>query len=751
MDSPDLKAPNAPILVALAGQPNCGKSTIFNMLSGIHQEIANFPGVTVEQKTGSCKLDGTAVELVDLPGTYSLTSYSQEERVTRDFLLLNAPDVVIAVVDASNLARHLYFVFQLLEMNLPLILCLNMADVAERRGMTIDTEKLSALLEVPVVTTVGAKKIGKAPLQEVLLKVSQEGRKGTSSFRLDYGEDTEVLLTELESALEAKPHLMEDFAARWLAVKLLENDREAWRITQRHTHDGKGAEFTAELREKRESFVESSKRSPEKTIATVRYRRADAIEAECVTKPEVKESTLTDRIDAVLCSRALGLIAVAVCVYLTFTLTFQMADGWEWVPWLSAGEWTTTTPVGIFSWFFEEFLPTLTVGMQEGALKSLIEEAVIAGVGGVMGFVPIIFFMFVFLAMLEDSGYIARVAFVLDRALRAFGLQGQSVLPMIVSGGIAGGCAVPGVMATRTMREHKDRILTMLVAPFMSCGAKIPVYALLVAAFFSEQKGLMMWVLALIAWGLALIAAKILNKTILKGEHAPFVMELPPYHPPRIRTVLRSAGQRSWMYMKKAGTIILAINIILWALMYFPRQDTAPFEAKRKALTAQQAQSPEAHKAAMEKVNREESAAQLSQSVAGRLGQALTPASTLAGFDWRDNIALIGGFAAKEVVVSTLSTAYSMGEADPGEVEEQGDAHPLARRLRADKTWTPLRAFALMIFVMIYAPCFVTIAVIWRESGSWRWAAFSTAYTTALGFLLAVLIFQIGTAMGWGG
>ncbi len=435
-----------------------------------------------------------------------------------------------------------------------------------------------------------------------------------------------------------------------------------------------------------------------------------------------------------------------------------------------------------------------------------------------LGFVPIIFFMFMLLAVIEDSGYVARIAFVLDRLLRSFGLQGKSILAMIVSGGIAGGCAVPGVMATRTLNDPKDRLTTMLVAPFMNCGAKIPVFAMLIAAFFAAHQGLMMWVLMILAWTIALLAALTLRKSLIRGPESPFVMELPAYHMPTLGGVLRNAGGRSWSYMRKAGTVILAVCVVMWAMMYFPRSDSTSFELEREARTkhmqgalAGSAYAPwvtdetldetvelaELYAEALgaedvetlagiraehapervelvaslftetdpslkvapfgqwleetTEITNRQAAKQLRHSVAGRLGRILEPVTRHAGFDWRDNIALTGGFAAKEVIVSTMGTAYSMGAVDPIEsVEENVAGNPLAQRIARDPGWSPLRAFALMIFVMVYSPCLVTTSVILRESGSWRWTLFSTVYTTLLALVLATLVFQIGSKLGIG-
>ncbi|MFW6335334.1 MAG: ferrous iron transporter B, partial [Desulfosalsimonas sp.] len=362
--------------------------------------------------------------------------------------------------------------------------------------------------------------------------------------------------------------------------------------------------------------------------------------------------------------------------------------------------------------------------MQEGILKSLVISGIIDGVGGVLGFVPIILFMFVGITVLEDSGYLARAAFMLDRVFKVFGLHGSSVMPFIVSGGIAGGCAVPGVMAARTLKSPKERLATLLTVPFMNCGAKLPVFALLIGAFFSSHKAWIMFAVTVISWTGALLVAKFLRMTVIRGQAAPFIMELPPYRLPTLRGVAIHAWERTWQYIRKAGTVILAISIILWALMSFPRlpeEMADSFAGDQEAAVAR---------------------AELQYSAAGRLGTAMEPATSLAGFDWRTNIALVGGFAAKEVIVSTMGTAYSLGQT------EAENTSGLSSRLAASSQWSALKAFALMIFVMFYSPCFVAVVCIAREAGSWKWAAFSMAFNTVLAFVLAVLVYQAGSLLG---
>ncbi len=711
--------PRLPV-VAIAGNPNTGKTCVFNHLTGTVQSVANYPGVTVQHKEGRARANGRTLRVVDLPGTYSLTAYSLDELVARDFVIEQRPDVVVAVVDASNLERNLYMVAQLLEMRPGLVIALNMIDVADRRGFRISTEKLTTLLGAPVVETIASKGRGMRELLEACVKVI-DGEPGPHRAQVHYGHEVEEEVQKLTEVIAAESAVACKYVPRWLAVKLIEKDTEVRRKLRALTADWGRIEAAtdAAIHAIESHFGDSA----ETIIAERRYGFAAAIVRECVARSDLGRQHISDKIDQVVCNRVLGPVILAGVVYALFVAVFKVADEWGWL--------FGRSPTGWMDWSFVR-LSGVIAGLQASApqLHSLLNDGVIGGVGAVISFVPLIAVMFMFVAILEDTGYIARVAFIMDRAFRAFGLQGRSILAMIVAGGLGGGgCAVPAVMATRTLREEKDRLVTMLVAPMMNCGAKLPVYLMLIAAFFDRWQAQMMFTLWAISWALALCAGWVLRRFVIRGRQTPFVMELPAYHVPTLRGVLLHTWERTWMYLKKAGTIILAINLLLWAVMSYPRVDPVRFADEKQARRAQ-----------------------LESSIAGRAGRALTPITRLAGFDWRENVALIGGFAAKEVVVGAMGTAHSIAqvEADQAQPNAQPQAESLSARLASDPSWTALRAFALMIFVMVYAPCFVTLVVIRRESGSWRWALFSTAYSTSFAFVLAVLVFQVGTAFGWG-
>ena len=732
--------------VALAGNPNSGKTTLFNELTGARQHVGNYPGVTVEKKEGTYTGKDFQLHVVDLPGTYSLTAYSLEEVVARDFLVNEKPEVVINIVDASNLERNLYLAVQFLEMGIPVCVALNMIDVAKKRGIKIHADKLSALLGVPVTPTVARNGKGKKELMEHAAHIIR-GKKAFLPLKISYGGDVDRALIDMENEIQANNFLIDTCPARWIALKYMENDEQIL---------DKGKQTNPELAAGLEEMVkkvshhlqETLDTYPEAMIADQRYGYIKSILKQGVIYQKYDQNRLytSDKIDKVLTNRFLGPIFMLAIIAGLYHLVFTYS----------------VVPVGWMERLFGWLGDGVSALLPNGLLKSLLVSGVIDGVGGVLGFVPLIMFMFFGIAILEDSGYLARVAFMLDRIFRIFGLHGSSVMAFIVSGGIAGGCAVPGVMATRTLRSPRERLATLLTVPFMNCGAKLPVFALLIAAFFAKYEAMIMFTITIGAWAGALLVAKLLRVTVIKGASSPFVMELPPYRMPTFKGLAIHTWERTWQYIKKAGTIILGFSIILWAMMTFPslpESTLQEFELQRQVLLnavppaiVQQLESTSVEtklsreaqnlKEQMTRLDLRKAEAQLRNSVAGRIGSALEKVSWWAGFDWRTNIALIGGFAAKEVVVSTLGTAYSLGEVDP----EQ--SRPLSETLANDPNWSPLVALGLIVFTIFYSPCFVSVVCISRESGSWKWGAFAVAFNTLLAFGLAVLIFQIGSALG---
>ncbi len=716
------------ITAALAGNPNSGKTTLFNNLTGSRQHVGNYPGITVEQKEG-CRLHhGQGIRFIDLPGTYSLSAYSVEELVARDFIVNEKPDVVINVVDASNLERNLYLSTQFLELGLPLVLALNMMDVAERRGMLIDCAKLESLLGVPVVPIVARSGRGKDELLNALLRVAAENTP-PQPLHIGYGADLEEALRDIQPLLAGCDTLHHLYPERWLGVKLLENDSQI--IEKVRACSPEDAEkMLLRCEEVALHLQRTLEVYPEAIIADHRYGYIKSLLRQgVVSSSQVVDRLYTsDRIDRVVTHRFLGPVIMALVLFGLYTFTFTFS----------------ASMVGWLEQFFILLNRGIDQAMADGPLKSMLMSGVVDGMGGVLGFVPIIMFMFFGIAVLEDSGYLARVAFMMDRIFHFFGLHGSSVMPFIISGGIAGGCAVPGVMATRTLRSPKERMATLLTVPFMNCGAKLPVLTLLIAAFFSSHQAWYMFLATVAAWVVALCAAKLLRLTVLRGESTPFVMELPPYRFPTVKGLLIHTWERTWQYIKKAGTVILGISILLWALMTYPglpEQRTAAYESQRQQVKSQQAGNVDALAATLLEIDAAQATEQLRHSFAGRIGTALEGISRFAGIDWRTNIALVGGFAAKEVIISTLGTAYSLGEVNP---EQAGS---LSQRLAADPKWNPVSALAVLVFIMFYAPCFVTVICIAKEAGSWKWAFFSMAFNTVFAFILAVLIYQIGSLL----
>ncbi|MCF8137355.1 MAG: ferrous iron transport protein B [Desulfotignum sp.] len=700
------------ITIALAGNPNSGKTTLFNALTGARQHVGNYPGVTVEKKQGTCTAENQIFDIVDLPGTYSLSAYSMEEVVARDFIVNEKPAMIVNIVDGSNLERNLYLTLQFMEMGANVCIALNMMDVAGKRGVTIDVEKLSLLLGLPVVPMVARTGKGRAQL---LKTVADHVVSRPAPLKISYGRDIDDTLDEMEERIRSDQFLTDPYPSRWVALKYLENDAQILEAGKAHlagTHEWLSAK-ALKLSHHLETTLDTH---PEGMIADQRYGFITSILKQGVISHTLDPNRLawSDKIDKILTHRFLGpLIMIGVLMGL-YQFTFAYSE----------------VPVGWCENFFTWLGDRTDTLFADGLFKSLVISGIIDGVGGVLGFVPLILFMFLGISFLEDSGYLARMAFMLDRVFRMFGLHGASVMAFIVSGGIAGGCAVPGVMATRTLKSPKERLATLLTVPFMNCGAKLPVYALLVAAFFTDYRAQVMLIITLISWVGALLVAKLLRSTVIKGPATPFVMELPPYRLPTFKGLAIHTWERTWQYIRKAGTVILGISIVLWAMMTFPQLDTR---------TVSNENTVGMHTPGAETMD--PGAAALRHSIAGRMGMAMESVTRYAGFDWQTNIALLGGFAAKEVVVSTLGTAYSLGEVDPE------DSMSLAQRLKTAEGWGPVTAFSLILFTIFYSPCFVAVVCIARESGSWKWGMFSMAFNTLLALSLSIVFYQTATWM----
>ncbi len=723
------------IRVAVSGQPNCGKSTMFNAITGASARVGNYPGITVDRLEGTYKENGQISHLVDLPGTYSLTSYSMEELVARNVIVDEHPDVVINMMDATALERSLYLAVQLMEIGAPLVLGLNMMDEVRKSGVTIDVDKLSQLLGVPVVPCVARLGEGRKELMRAVADVAAKTQGKWKPVRLSYGPDLDPILDRMTRVIEDAGFLAGRYDPRWVAVKYLENDEQVMAEGEKagSTHNdllALGAEAEAVTRQ-------HSATTPDAIIADWRYGFINGLIKQGVVRgsDELRRNN-SDAIDKIVTHKLFGPVIMLAVLYLMFQVTFILGAYPQ--GWIEAG--------------FEWLSGAVTAIIPEGYLRSMIVDGIIGGVGSVIGFTPLICIMFAMLVFLEDLGYMARVAYMLDRVLRIFGLHGMSVMPLIMSGGIPGGCAVPGVMCARTLRSPRERLATILTAPFMVCGAKTTAYLMLVAAFFPGNPTRAMFLVVLAAWAFVLLVSKLLRLTLIKGESTPFVMEIPPYRLPTARGVVQHTWERVWQYVKKAGTVILAVSILMWAVMTFPElpgDTVARYDAQREQ-AAEQVKA--AHPGAGEEelaslteeaqapIDDEQNEAALKYSVAGRVSETLTPLTNLAGFPWQANIALIGAFAAKEVFVSTMATAYSMGSVDPEEAE------PLSAKLAADPAWTLPAVLSVFAFMLLYTPCMVTVVVIARES-NWKWATFSVVGGLCFAFIVSVIIYQVGTAL----
>eukprot|EP01022_Parablepharisma_sp_SALTPOND_P012959 TRINITY_DN1687_c2_g1_i1.p1 TRINITY_DN1687_c2_g1~~TRINITY_DN1687_c2_g1_i1.p1 ORF type:complete len:978 (+),score=228.69 TRINITY_DN1687_c2_g1_i1:6273-9206(+) len=792
------------ILIGLAGQQNSGKSTIFNMLTGASQHIANYPGVTVDKKVGTYRDSAGRAEVVDLPGTYSLTSFSLEERVARDFLRSEKPDVVVNVVDTSQLKRSLYLTFQLLEMGMPVVLACNMVDVAEARGQKLDADMLSSTLGIPVVATVGRKGTGKNELRKMIRDRASQDKASDSAKTVVSYEALELYITAIEKRVAEASELALMLPPRWLALKLLEEDTEAIRLLEEHHTDA--VEVRKLVSSLSESFEKDMGISPADYIVTCRDALASQVVAACTQQRKGKKTSFSEKVDRVVLHRGLAPIVLVATVYIIYELS--IVQGYE----LTKFTWPA------LAWFRDTVASVLPApGLVEDSLLRSLVLWMVDSANTLLNYVPIFFILFALIAILEDSGYMARIAFILDRIFHSFGLHGQSTLPFILGGVFAGGCAVPGVMATKGIPDERSRLATILTVPFMNCLAKVPLYTLLVNIYFAAHKSWAMLFISTITIIMALIIAKFLTSVVLRGkETAPFVMEMPTYHLPTLTGMLRRSFDRTWQYIKKVGTIVVAVSVCVFVLLQFPgvseesmeqyelRMDNAmaDFRADVAALGGTQydelIQSDKLEKLvvvydlyrsaklgggssvnedfqeaypeyyplitrggdqAAKKINRqlrglsntrksirrEIRGEQISQSFFGRLGRALEPVTQFAGFDWKVNIALISSFAARESSVATLGAIFQEG-ADEGETLEQRMASEGQQEGR-----TPLGALALIVFFALYPPCLATTIMVRVQTGSYKWMVFSILFPTVLGLTVSSIIYTGGNLLGLSG
>ena len=788
-------AENGQIRIALAGNPNCGKTTMFNNITGAKQHVGNYAGVTVEKKEGYTKFDGHELLFIDLPGTYSLTARSLDELVARNVIVNDNPDVIVNVLDASNLERNLYLAAQLLELEKPMVIALNMSDVAEDMGIKYDLKKMAEMTGATIVSTVGRTNIGTKDLLEATISVAASQK--APGVTINYGDLLEGKISELVEELKQAGTVT--YPLRWIAIKLLEKDADVIGKVMRFDN-------TEAVIQKAEAIREEIKDQVDLDVVFQEYRHRFAVEVynTCLTQAPTQLETRSDRYDKILTHRILGLPIFMVVMWLLFNFVNTVGaipQGWIEDGFTALQAWVVTV-------------------IPEGQLQSLISDGIIAGVGAVLSFVPLILLLFLGISFLEDTGYMARAAFVIDRVMRACGLHGKSFIPLL----LGFGCSVPSVMGARILDNYKDRMVTILITPFMSCSARLPVYTLFAAAFFPpEWAGTVVFGVYALGIVFGIVFAKIFRKYLFAGEAEPFVMELPPYHLPTLKATLTHMFERGIMYLKKAGTFILAASILVWFITTYPMdveyskdydalhdQVAQTYEMKdaetlahfgittdeqkdqvneivdnmKSTVADATTQAENAEEAAPEieveddseapelfndikdenkdlfpaawamyknsanldaendKLDKEQASEKLEQSYAASFGKAINPVLEPLGFDWKMGVSLVAGLAAKEVVVSTLGTIYAVG----------GDTdHPqaLTDYLQNDPHFTPLIALTLMLFILIYPPCIAALAVIKRETGSWKWMLFMFFYENAFAWIACFIFYNIGRALGF--
>lgn len=724
------------IKIGLAGNPNSGKTCIFNELTGGRQKVGNWAGVTVEKKEGYINRNGYKIVFVDLPGTYSLTAYSPEEIIARNFIIEEKPDVIINVVDGSNLQRNLYLTTQIAELNVKTVVAMNMWDEVKRQKKEIDLERLSELLRMPIVPTVGRTGEGVDNLLDQVIKIAEGKHSFDDNLRVDYGREIEKELYVLEENIKSDEGLSSHYDTRWLAIKVLENDKEI--ATQLSKSGKKNLLNLAETG--RQHLTTHYEDNIEALATEMRYGFiSGAIKETVEIHPQATERVdYSQKIDKILTNKIIGFPIFLAFMWLLFQATFTLgAYPMEWIE----------TLIGFLSDFFSGVLP-------DGWLKGLIVDGIIGGVGGVLVFLPNILILFLGISFMEDTGYMARAAFIMDKIMHSMGLHGRSFISLLMGFG----CNVPAIMAARTLRNPKDRILTILLNPMMSCSARLPVYVLLAGAFFAKHAGTVIFSMYLLGIAMAFLVGRLLKNTLFKGEKDPFVMELPPYRIPTFKSSLIHMWERGKQYLIKMGTVVLIFSIIIWFLSNYPanveysqdydKQITKieeQYQAKIEMTSREKAEIlMEEQESLISELETAKDAEFQANTFVGRIGHFIEPAIHPLGFDWRMGVALITGFVAKEVVVSTMGVLYHVG------TEEDEESEALRNVLAKQSGMTPLIAYAFMAFVLLYVPCVVTIVAIYRETSSIGWALFAITYLTGIAWIIAFVIYQGGKLIGLG-
>lgn len=708
------------INIALVGNPNCGKTSLFNFASGAHEHVGNYSGVTVDAKEGTFQQNGYTFRIVDLPGTYSLSAYTPEELYVRQHLNEEQPDIVINVVDASNLERNLYLTCQLIDMDMRMVIALNMYDDLERHGNKFDHESLSRMIGAPIVPTISKTGFGIKELFDRVIQVYEEQDPVVRHIHINYGESLEKGITQIRKVLKENGNIAKSLSKRYLSIKLLEGDKE----TETFIQALPGSDLILQERNRNATQIEKLlKEDSETAFTNARYGFISGALRETFEANKIREATSTQIIDLFVTHKVLGFPIFILFMWVMFEATFRVGQyPMEWIESL----------VGLIENFTRSY-------MSEGPLKDLLVDGIIGGVGGVIVFLPNILILYLFISFMEDSGYMARAAFIMDKIMHKMGLHGKSFIPLVMGFG----CNVPAIMASRTIESRNSRMITMLINPLMSCSARLPVYVLLTGAFFPGNASVILLSLYVSGILLAVVMARLFKRFLFREEDVPFVMELPPYRMPTAKSIMIHMWEKAKQYLHKMGGVILIASILIWFLGYFPRHTP---EAD-----AYDQQIAEIEKAEMNIIQKTENKAELERlkavehqqnSYIGRIGQTIQPILAPLGFDWKISVSLLTGMAAKEVVVSTLGVLYT---------GEEEDSQALSERLKQDRdiegnlVFTPLVALSLMLFVLIYFPCIATISAIVHEAHSWKWGIFVVVYTCLLAWVVSFVVYQTGS------
>lgn len=709
------------INVALVGNPNCGKTSLFNFASGAHEHVGNYSGVTVDAKEGVFKQNGYTFRIVDLPGTYSLSAYTPEELYVRKHLNENQqPDIVINVIDASNLERNLYLTTQLIDMDVQMVIALNMYDELEKAGNKFDYESLARMIGCPIVPTISKTGFGIEELFNRVIKVYEEEDPVVRHIHINYGDILEKGIANIKHSIhKVDSNMPKSISRRYLSIKLLENDQE---IESQIRKFPDGEQIIQERNRNAAQIENLLQEDCETALTDARYGFISGALRETFEQNKIKEATSTQIIDLFVTHKVLGFPIFLLFMWIMFEATFRLGD----------------YPMQGIEWLVEVIGNFVRTHMAEGPLKDLLVDGIIGGVGGVIVFLPNILILYAFISFMEDSGYMARAAFIMDKIMHKMGLHGKSFIPLVMGFG----CNVPAVMATRTIESRNSRMITMLVTPLMSCSARLPVYVLITGALFPKNASFVLLSLYVTGVILAVILARVFKRAFFNEEDVPFVMELPPYRMPTGKSILLHMWEKAKQYLHKMGGIILVASIIIWFLGYFPRETARTADFKQQIASIENTQiSPEEKAKQLQEIEHQMAMDHQENSYIGRIGQIISPVMEPLGFNWKISVSLLSGMAAKEIVVSTLSVLYT-GSDD----SEQALTERLLQEKNPDGTevFTPLVGLSLMLFVLLYFPCIATVTAIVNESHSWKWGAFVILYTCCLAWVVSFLVYQIG-------